>query len=401
MERKIYLDNAATTPMSSEVLTEMMPYFNTIYANPNSLHGFGREARVGIEEARDRIAKAIGCKSNEIYFTSGATEANNWVIQGIATANRHKGNHIITSKIEHPSIIQACKAMEKQGYRVTYLNVDKYGFVRIDELLHYICPETILISVMAANNEIGTIQNVQAIAQTAKEKGVIFHTDAVQAIGAVSLNVAEMGIDALTLSGHKINGPKGVGALYLRRGIAISRFMLGGEQENGLRGGTHNVPAIVGLGKAVELVTRDIVPNSKKLRMLRDYFITQVLEKIELTNLNGHPIQRLPNNANIAFGMVEGESILLMLDLAGIAVSTGSACSSNSLERSHVLDAIGLAVDLAQGSIRFTFSNSITREDVDYVVEQLIVIIRKLRGWSPISKSQVGKGGTEECTMRE
>ncbi|MCL2540745.1 MAG: cysteine desulfurase [Firmicutes bacterium] len=401
MEQKIYLDNAATTPLSREVLAEMMPYFDTVYGNPSSIHSFGRDARAGVEQARERIAKAIGCRPSEIYFTSGATEANNWVIEGIASANKHKGNHIITSRLEHPSILEACKKLEKQGFRVTYLNADKNGFVRIDELLHYVCPDTILISVMAANNEIGTIQNLQAIAQTAKEKGVIFHTDAVQAIGAVNINVAEMGIDSLTLSGHKLNGPKGVGALYLRHGIAISKLIVGGEQENGLRGGTLNTPAIVGLGRAVELITRDIIINSKKLRMLRDYFINQVLTKIELTQLNGHAIQRLPNNANIAFGQVEGEAIMLMLDMQGIAVSTGSACSSNKLEQSHVLSAIGLPNDLINGSVRFSFSLSNTRQEVDYVVEKLIAVVKKLRDMSPIAKSQVGKGGNDECTTRK
>ena len=398
---RIYLDNAATTAMSSEVLNEMMPYLTSIYGNSSSLHSFGRNALSALDVARERIAQGLGCNPDEIYFTSGATEANNWAIQGIAKANKDKGNHIITSKIEHPSVLRVCERLESEGFRVTYLDVDSDGFVRIDHLLHEINTDTILISIMTANNEIGTIQNIQAIANIAKEKGVIFHTDATQAIGAVNIDVHEMGIDLLSLSGHKLNGPKGVGALYIRKGIAISPIILGGEQENNLRAGTTNIPAIVGLGKAVELSTRDIVTNTKSIRRLRDYFINEVQAKLDMVYLNGHPIQRLPNNINLSFGMVEGESIMMLLDMAGIAVSNGSACSAGSVEKSHVLTALGLPLDLVQGAVRFTLSKSTTREEIDTVVEELVKIVTRLRQISPMTKSQVGKGGNYKCTIKK
>ncbi len=389
---KIYMDNAATTPLSSEVLAEMMPVLTGGFGNPNSLHSFGREAKQYVDIARTRVAKGIGCDEEEVYFTSGATEANNWAITGIAKAYRHKGNHIITSKIEHPSILETCKKMEREGYRVTYLDVDETGLVRLDQLLHYLSSDTILISIMAANNEVGTIQNLQTIANIAKEKDVIFHTDATQAVGAISLNVHEMGIDALSLSGHKLNGPKGVGALYVSNKILITPFMNGGEQEYGLRAGTTNVAGVVGLGKAIEIATRDILTNSKKLRTMRDYFISQVEQRIELTYLNGHAIQRLPNNINFSFGMVDGESLMCMLDLNGIAVSTGSACSSGSTEVSHVLSAMGVPADLAQGAVRFSISKSTTKEEIDFVVEKLVECVEKLRKISAMQRSQVGKG---------
>lgn len=401
---KIYLDNAATTPINSEVLAEMLPYFNSIYGNASSLHGFGRSAKAGIDLARERIAKAIGAEPSEIYFTSGATESNNWAIRGLAYANIKKGKHIITSSIEHPSVLETCKQLEKEGFRVTYLDVDKYGFVRLDHLLHNLDSETTVVSIMSANNEIGTIQNIQAIANIAKEKGVIFHTDATQAIGAIHINVAEMGIDAMSMSGHKINGPKGVGALYLKKDKHIQRFMQGGEQESNLRGGTSNTPGIVGFGKAMEIATRDIIANAKKVSTLRNYFVREVQNRIEMVYLNGHPIQRLPNNASLSFGQVEGESILFLLDMAGIAVSTGSACSSGSLQQSHVLKAIGLSPDLAQGTIRFSLSKSTTKEELDIVVDELEKIIKKLRKISPITKAQVGKmksQGDKQCTIKE
>ena len=389
---RIYMDNAATTPLSNEVLSEMMAVMTKDFGNPNSLHSFGREAKQYIDIARARVAKGIGCDEEEVYFTSGATESNNWAIIGIAKAYRHKGNHIITTKIEHPSVLETCRKMEREGYRVTYLDVDETGLVRIDQLLHYISSDTILISIMAANNEVGTIQNIQTIANIAKEKDVIFHTDATQAVGAINLNVHEMGIDALSLSGHKLNGPKGVGALYISNRIVITPFMNGGEQEYGLRAGTSNVAGIVGLGKAVEICTRDILANSKKVRDIREYFISQVKEKIELTYLNGHPIQRLPNNINLSFGMVDGESLMCMLDLNGIAVSTGSACSSGSTEASHVLTAMGVPADLVQGAIRFSISKSTSKQDIDFVVEKLVDCVAKLRKISAMQKSQVGKG---------
>ncbi len=388
---RIYLDNASTTPINSEVLSEMLPYFSSIYGNPNSLHSFGRDAKAGVDKARDRIANAIGCQPNEIFFTSGATEANNWALRGIAYANAHKGKHIITSKIEHPSILETCKQLEKEGFKVTYLDVDKFGFVRLDKLLHYISSDTILISIMTANNEIGTIQNIQAISNIAKEKNVLFHTDATQAIGAVRLNVKDMDIDLMSFSSHKINGPKGVGALYVKKGVMIDKIIFGGEQESGLRAGTLNTPAIVGFGKAVELATRDIIANAKKVSSLRNYFIRELENKIEMVYLNGHSIQRLPNNASISFGMVDGESIMFLLDMEGIAVSTGSACSSGSTKPSYVLEAIGLPADLVQGTVRFSLSKSTTKEEIDFVVEKLEEIVKRLRKISPITKAQVGK----------
>ena len=387
---KIYLDNAATTAVSSEVLNEMMPYLTTVFGNPSSVHSYGREAKHALDIARDRIAKGIGCDPSEIYFTSGATEANNWVLYGIAHANKNKGRHIITSKIEHPSVLNMCKRLESEGFRVTYLDVDQYGFVRLDQLIHNLDADTILVSIMAANNEVGTIQNLQAIANIVGEKGIIFHTDATQAVGAININVHDMGIDALSLSGHKLNGPKGVGALYVKKGVKIDPYMLGGEQEYGLRAGTSNVASIVGLGKAVEIATRDIITNNKKIRQLRDYFITQIQKNIDLCYLNGHNIQRLPNNVNISFGMVDGESVMMLLDLQGIAVSTGSACSVGSIKQSPVLKAMGLSSDLVSGAVRFTLSKSTTKKELDIVVEQLVKIVQKLRHISPIGKGQVG-----------
>lgn len=388
---KIYLDNASTTAINSEVLTEMMPYFNSVYGNPNSLHCFGRDAKMAVDTARGRIAKAIGCNPNEIYFTSGATESNNWAIRGIAYANSKKGKHIITSKIEHPSVLETCKQLEKEGFSVTYLDVDKYGLVRLDKLLHNINKDTILISIMAANNEVGTIQNIQAIANIAKEKGVIFHTDATQAIGSININAKEMGIDLMSFSAHKLYGPKGIGALYVKNGVLIQKFMQGGEQEKNLRAGTLNTPAIVGFGKAVEIACRDIIANAKKVSNLRNYFIKEVMRTIEMTFVNGHPIQRLPNNINFSFGMIEGESVMFMLDMQGIAVSTGSACSSGSVMPSHVLEAMGLSADLVKGAVRFTLSKSTTKQEIDTVIIELEKIVKKLRKISPITKAQVGK----------
>ncbi len=387
---KIYLDNASTTPLSAEVLSEMMPVLTTDFGNPNSLHSFGRKAKSYIDTARERVARALGCKESEVYFTSGATESNNWAIIGLANANKHKGNHIITSKIEHPSVLEACKKLEKDGFEVTYLDVDEMGFVRIDQLLHYVNSKTILISIMSANNEMGVIQNLQAISNIASEKGIIFHTDATQAVGAISFNVRDMGIKALSMSGHKINGPKGVGVLYLSEDVVISPFMNGGEQEFGLRAGTSNVSGIVGLGKAIEIATRDIMVNNKKLRNMRDYMIKQIMQNVELAFLNGHPIQRLPNNINISFGMVDGESLMCLLDMEGIAVGTGSACSSGSVEPSYVLTSMGIAPDLVQGAIRISLSKDITKEQIDFVVSKIAECVAKLRKVSAIGKSQVG-----------
>lgn len=385
MEKRIYLDNAATTYVSSEVLNEMLPCFNTIYGNSSSLHSFGRDAMAIVDRAKDRIAKAINAeKSNEIYFTSGGTEANNWAIKGIAYANRDKGNHIITSAIEHDSIIESCNALRREGFRVTFLPVDENGLVNIADLMHFIDKETILISIMAVNNEIGTIQNVKAIAKTAHENGIIFHTDAVQGIGALKFDVQDMEIDLMSMSAHKIYGPKGIGALYIRNGIKIEDLIDGGNQERGKRGGTTNVPAIAGFGKAVEIANRDLVVNQQKLRAIRNYFLEQVFEKIPNVKLNGHPLQKIQGTVNLSFDFIEGESLLMLLDMNGIAVSTGSACTSGSLEPSHVLKALGLSNELAQGSIRFSFGKAVTKKEVDYVVEKLVESVEKLRSISPI-----------------
>lgn len=388
MGRKVYLDNAATTYVSSEVLAEMLPCFNAIYGNSNSLHSFGREASAIVDRARDRIAHAINAaKSNEIYFTSGGTEADNWAIKGLAHAYSNKGKHIITSQIEHHAVLDACKQLEEEGYEVTYLPVDKTGLVNIVDLIHSIRKDTTLISIMAVNNEVGTIQNIKAIAKIAHDYGVIFHTDAVQAVGAIRLDVQDMEIDAMTISAHKIFGPKGVGCLYLKNGIRIESLIVGGSQERAKRGGTLNVPAIAGFGKAVEIAVRDIVINQQKLRSIRDYFLRSVEEKIEYVHLNGHPQQKVNGIVNLSFEMVDKESLLMLLDIEDVAVSTGSACTSNSVEPSHVLKAMGIDDVLANGSIRFSFSKNISKSDIDYVVEVLEKVVAKLRSISALTKA--------------
>ena len=392
MNMKIYADNASTTYVSSEVMNEMLPCFNTIYGNPSSLHSYGRDAAAIVDRARDRIAKAINAeRSNEIYFTSGGTEANNWAIKGIARANRAKGNHIITSQIEHDSILESCKELENEGFEVTYLPVDKNGLVSITDLIHYIKPTTILVSIMAVNNEIGTIQNIKTISNIVHENGVIFHTDAVQAMGALKMDVTDMEIDVMSMSSHKIYGPKGVGALYVKNGIKIAPIMNGGSQERGKRGGTQNVPAIAGFGKAVEIAVRDITVNQQKLKAIRNYFLDGVTERIPYVKVNGHPQQKIQGTINLSFEMVEGESLLMLLDLAGIAVSRGSACSAGSTKPSHVLKAIGLENELAQSSIRFSFGKSITKDEVDYIITKLAECVEKLRGISPLTKAGRGK----------
>ena len=388
MNRRVYLDNAATTYVASEVLNEMLPCFNAVYGNSNSLHSFGREASAIVDRARDRIAHAINAgKSNEIYFTSGGTEADNWAIKGIAHAYSNKGKHIITSQIEHHAVLDACKQLEEEGYEVTYLPVDKTGLVNIIELMHSIRKDTTLISIMAVNNEVGTIQNIKAIAKIAHDYGVIFHTDAVQAMGAIRLDVQDMEIDALTLSAHKIYGPKGVGCLYLKNGIRIDNLIVGGSQERAKRGGTLNVPAIAGFGKAVEIATRDIAINQQKLRSIRDYFLHSVNERIDYVHYNGHPQQKVNGIVNLSFEMVDRESVLMLLDMEGVAVSTGSACTSHSVEPSHVLKAMGIEEQLANGSIRFSFSKNLSRSDIDYAVEALEKVVSKLRSISAITKA--------------
>ena len=386
--KKVYLDNASTTYVSSEVLAEMLPCFNSIYGNSNSLHSFGREASAITDRARDRIAHAINAaKSNEIYFTSGGTEADNWAIKGIAHAYSNKGKHIITSAIEHHAVLDACKQLEEEGYEVTYLPVDSSGLVNMVELLRSIRKDTTLISVMAVNNEVGTIQNIKAIAKIAHDYGIIFHTDAVQALGTIKLDVQDMEIDAMTLSAHKIYGPKGVGCLYLKDGIRIENMIVGGSQERAKRGGTLNVPAIAGFGKAVEIAVRDIVINQQKLRSERDYFIRSLEEKLDYISVNGHPHQKVNGILNMSFDMVDNESLLMLLDMDGVAVSIGSACTSNSPEPSHVLKAMGLDDSAIKSSIRISFGKNISRSDIDYVVDVLTKAVTKLRSISAVSKA--------------
>ncbi len=388
MSKKVYLDSAATTYVSSEVLNEMLPCFNAVYGNANSIHSFGRDAAAIVDRARDRIASAIHAKNaNEIYFTSGGTEADNWAIKGLARANKNKGKHIITSAIEHHAVLEACAALEKEGFEITYLPVDSTGLVKITELLRAIRKDTILISIMAANNEVGTIQNIKTIAKTAHENGILFHTDAVQAFGALRIDVQDMEIDALSISAHKIYGPKGVGALYVKNGVRIENLIDGGSQERNKRGGTLNVPAIAGFGKAAEIAERDLVANQQKLRSIREYFISKLKENVEYIHINGHPQQKLQSIVNVSFEMVEGESLLMLLDLDGVAVATGSACTSNSLLPSHVLKAMGVEDELAQGSIRFSFAKNTSKADVDYALEVLINAVKKLRAISPITKA--------------
>lgn len=388
MSRKVYLDNAATTYVSSEVLNEMMPCFNAIYGNANSIHGFGRDAAAIVDRARDRIAAAINAKSaNEIYFTSGGTEADNWAIKGLAHANASKGKHIITSAIEHHAVLDACAALEKEGFTVTYLPVDSTGLVSITELLRAIRKDTILISIMAVNNEVGTIQNIKTIAKTAHENGILFHTDAVQALGALRLDVQDMEIDALSISAHKIYGPKGVGALYVKNGVRIENLVDGGSQERGKRGGTLNVPGIAGFGKAAEIAVRDLVINQQKLRSIREYFLSKLRENVEYIHINGHPHQKIQGTVSVSFEMIEGESLLMLLDLDGVAVSTASACTSNSLLPSHVLKAMGIEDELAQGTIRFSFGKNTSKADIDYALEVLTNAVKKLRAISPITKA--------------
>ena len=380
--RSVYMDYAATTPVRPEVLEAMAPYFSERFGNPSSLYALAREAKEAVEEARGRVAAAIGADPGEIFFTAGGTEADNWAIKG--TALRGKGDHIVTSAIEHHAVIQPCRALERQGYRVTYLPVDEFGRVDPADAEDAIADETILVSVMAANNEIGTIQPIRAIADIAHDHGVPFHTDAVQAIGAYPVDVDDMGADLLALSAHKFGGPKGAGALYIRRGTRVGTFMDGGAQERGRRAGTENVPGIVGLGRAIEVATADIEGHSRRLVAMRDRLIRGILDDIPDTRLNGHPVERLANNVSVAFRYVEGESILLLLDALGIAASTGSACTSASLEPSHVLTACGLPHEEAHGSLRLTLGSQNTGEDVDYVLSVLPGVIGRLRDISPL-----------------
>lgn len=384
MTKSIYLDNSATTPLKKEVLDEMMPYLTQNFGNPSSIYKIGREAKAAIETAREKVAAAINADPKEIFFTGCGTEADNWAIKGIALAKEKKGKHIITSKIEHHAILHTLESLEKQGYEVTYLEVDEYGKISLDDLRTSIRPDTILITIMTANNEVGTIQPISEIGAIAKEHGVLFHTDAVQAIGSVNIDVKEMNIDLLSLSAHKFGGPKGVGAMFARRNVLPAVFMHGGAQERARRAGTENVASIVGLGKAIELATNNLEEKASKIRAMRDRLIKEIPERIPFVKLNGHPTDRLPGNVNFSFNFIEGEALLLMLDLNGIAASSGSACTSGSLDPSHVLLALGLPHEIAHGSLRLSIGEINTDDDIDYVLEVLPGIVQRLRDMSPL-----------------
>lgn len=384
MEKVIYLDNAATTATLKEVYEEMKPYFDEIYGNASSIYRFAGEATKAVEKARETVAQFIGAKTKEIYFTGGGSESDNWAIKATAFAKRNQGKHIITSKIEHHAILHTCEYLEKLGFEVTYLDVDENGVVKLDELKKAIREDTILISIMFANNEIGTIEPVKEIGAIAHEHGIIFHTDAVQAFAHEEINVDEMNIDILSASGHKFGGPKGIGIMYLRDSIKIGSFVHGGGQERGKRAGTHNTPGIVGFAKATEIAKNCMADNRKKETELRNYLIDRVLAEIPYTKLNGHREDRLSNNANFSFRFIEGESLLIMLDSKGICGSSGSACTSGSLDPSHVLLAIGLPHEIAHGSLRLTLSAATTKEDIDYTIESLKTIVERLRSMSPL-----------------
>ena len=386
----IYLDNAATTKVNKKVLESMMPYFSEIYCNPSAAYSFATKGRIAIEEARNHAAKLIGASDMEIYFTSGRSESDNWAIKAVAESFSDKGKHIITTKIEHHAVLHTCEYLERHGFDITYLNVDSDGKVRLDELKKSIREDTILISVMTANNEIGTIQPVAEIGKIAHEKGILFHTDAVQAYGHIPINVDEMNIDLLSASGHKFNGPKGVGIMYIRKGVKIRSFIHGGSQERGRRAGTYNVPGIAGLGTAAKLAMENMAKRAEKEKELRDYFIDRISAEIPYTVLNGHREDRLPNNINFCFRFVEGESVLIMLDQAGICASSGSACTSGAIDPSHVLRAIGLSDEMAHESLRLTLSYENTKEEIDTVVGELKRIVERLRGMSPAYKAFLG-----------
>jgi len=385
--RRIYLDHAATTPTRPEVVKAMLPHFTEAFGNPSSIYSYGQEAKEAVEQARTRVAELIGARSEEIVFTSGGTEADNCALKGAAYANEHKGNHIITTSIEHPAVLEACKFLEKRGFRITCLPVDKHGLVDPDDVRRAITKKTILVSAMHANNEVGTIEPLEQVGEVTFEAGVDFHTDAVQAVGHIPVNVDKLKVDLLSISAHKFYGPKGVGALYVRKGTRLVSLLQGGEQERRHRAGTENVPAIVGLGKAVELAAREMDNERERLADLRDKLIKGLMERIDYIRLNGHPKNRLPNNVNVSVDFVEGESMLLNLDSEGICASTGSACSSANLEPSHVLLALGLSPEQAHGSLRFTLGRENSEADVERVLDVLPAIVAKLRAMSPLLKT--------------
>lgn len=381
---KIYVDNAATTRVDDEVLKEMLPYFSENYGNPSSIYSIARDTKKVIEIARERVAKILNANPNEIYFTGCGSESDNTALKGVAYANKDKGNHIITSKIEHPAILDTCKFLEKQGYEISYIDVDENGIIKLDELKKSIKDTTILISIMFANNEIGTIQPIKEIGEIAKERKIVFHTDAVQAVGNINIDVQELNIDMLSLSAHKFYGPKGVGALYVRQGVKFEKFMNGGHQEKNKRAGTENVAGIVGLGKAIEMAYEDIDKYNEDLLNLRNYYFEQIQKRIPYIKINGDLENRLPGNTNVSFRFIEGEGLLLNLDLKGIYASSGSACTSGALDPSHVLLAIGLSHEIAHGSLRVTFGRYNTKEEVDYIIDSLVEIVDKLREMSPL-----------------
>ena len=391
MKQIIYLDNAATTKTRPEVVDAMLPYFTEFYGNPSSVYDFSAEPKKAIAHARETIAGALGAKPNEIYFTNGGTESDNWALIATAEAYQNKGNHIITTKIEHHAILHTCEYLENRGFSVTYLDVDEYGVVKLDELKKAIRPETILISVMFANNEIGTVQPIKEIGEIANKNGILFHTDAVQAFGHVPINVDECHIDMLSSSAHKLNGPRGVGFLYIRTGVKTKAFIHGGAQERKRRGGTENTPGIVGFGKAVEIAMATMKERTQQEKTLRDHLIERVMKEGPFVRLNGHPSKRLSNNANFAFQFIEGESLLIMLDMDGICGSSGSACTSGSLDPSHVLLAIGLPHEIAHGSLRLTLNEEITMEQIDFTVESIKKIVARLRAMSPLYEDYMKK----------
>lgn len=384
MKKPIYLDNAATTAVRPEVVEAMLPYFGEFYGNPSTIYSLGASSKQAEEQARKVIGDSLGAPAQDIYFTAGGSESDNWALKAAAEAYADKGKHIITSKIEHHAVLHTCQYLERQGYEVTYLDVDEDGLIRLEELKAAIRPDTILISIMFANNEIGTIEPVAQIGEIAHEKGILFHTDAVQAYGQIPIDVDAMHIDMLSASGHKLNGPKGIGFLYIRKGLKLKSFIHGGAQERKRRAGTENVPGIVGLGKAAEIAAATMEERTRKEADLRDHLIDRVLSEIPYARLNGHRTDRLPNNANFCFQFIEGESMLMMLDMAGICGSSGSACTSGSLDPSHVLLAIGLPHEIAHGSLRLTLSHETTLEEIDYTVEQLKEIVENLRAMSPL-----------------
>lgn len=383
--KQVYLDYAATTPVKEEVVREMLPYYTEVYGNPSSLYSPGLEAKAGLDEARKRVADLIKADPKEIFFTSCGTEADNWVLEGVADSLKDKGKHIITSRIEHHAILHTCEYLEKHGYEVTYLDVDGDGFVSPEALEKAIRDDTILVSIMMVNNEVGTIEPIRELAVVAKARGVLFHTDAVQALGNIPIDVKDLGVDFLSMSAHKIYGPKGVGALYMRKGLRITNYMHGGAQESKRRAGTENVAGIVGFGKAAELAGQNLESHMADLRELRDYFWEKIRTNITGVQLNGSAEKRHPGNLNVSFDYIEGEAILLMLDAGGISVSTGSACSSKSLVPSHVLDALGVPITKMNGTVRFTIGDFTTKEDIDYVADVLTKVVERLRELSPVT----------------